>query len=42
MSELSRSLQTLQATLNDAYRSFIEYLPHFLAALLLLLELEDG
>ena len=37
MSDLSRSLQTLQATLADAYHSFIEYLPHFVAALLLLL-----
>lgn len=37
MSDLSQSLQTLQATLADAYRSFIEYLPHFLAAVLLLL-----
>ena len=37
MSDLSESLQTLQATMADAYRSFIEYLPHFLAALLLLL-----
>lgn len=37
MSDLSQSLQTLQATLAGTYRSFIEYLPHFLAALLLLL-----
>ena len=37
MSDLSQSLQTLQATLADAYRSFIDYLPHFLAAILLLL-----
>lgn len=37
MSDLSQSLQTLQATLAEAYRSFIEYLPHFVAALLLLL-----
>jgi hypothetical protein len=37
MSDLSQSLQTLQGTLADAYRSFIEYLPHFVAALLLLL-----
>lgn len=37
MSDLSRSLQTLQATLADAFRSFIEYLPHFAAAFLLLL-----
>lgn len=37
MSELSQSLQTLQVTLADAYRSFIEYLPHFVAALILLL-----
>jgi len=36
MSDLSRSLQTLQATLTDAYRSFMEYLPHLAAALLLL------
>jgi Conserved TM helix len=36
MSDLSRTLHTLQATLNDVYRAFIEYLPHFLAALLLL------
>jgi hypothetical protein len=36
MSDLSQSLQTLQVTLADAYRSFIEYLPHFVAALLLL------
>lgn len=36
MSDLSQSLQTMQATLSVAYRSFIEYLPHFVAALLLL------
>jgi hypothetical protein len=37
MSDLSQSLQSMQATLADAYRSFIEYLPLFLSALLLLL-----
>jgi hypothetical protein len=36
MNDLSQSLQTLQGTLADGYRAFIEYLPHFAAALLLL------
>lgn len=36
MNDLSESLQALQATMADGYRAFIEYLPHFVAALLLL------
>lgn len=36
MTDLSHSLQVMQDTIADAYRSFIEYLPHFAAALLLL------
>ena len=37
MTDLSHSLQVMQDTIADAYRSFIEYLPHLGAALLLLL-----
>jgi hypothetical protein len=37
MSDLSQSLQSLQDMLGDAWRSFVEYLPHLGAAILLLL-----